>query len=86
MEQGIGFKKKKGDTLDESAISKTFYSDQTSPLESQLTAIPTDILLLTEKIIRVGEEMLNKVRFQRALFAIRSSYLCYSKARRKNSV
>lgn len=74
---GIGFKKKKGDTLDESAVSKTFYSDQTSPLESQLAAIPTDILLLTEKIIRVGEEMLNKKLGSSALFSL-SDHLTFA--------
>ncbi|MCY7587614.1 PRD domain-containing protein [Bacillus safensis] len=74
---GIGFKKKKGDTLDESAVSKTFYSDQTSPLESQLAAIPTDILLLTEKIIHMGEEILNKKLGSSMLFSL-SDHLTFS--------
>jgi len=67
---GIGFKKRKGDSIEEDNITKRFYSTQNSSIEKQILAISPKVLGLTEKIITYGESKLNKKLSSVLLFSL----------------
>ncbi|WP_461744431.1 PRD domain-containing protein [Enterococcus sp. LJL99] len=59
--KGIGFKKKKGDVIDQTLVTKIFESQsQTQNFSAILANISPEILSLTERIIEKGEQELNK--------------------------
>ncbi|MFM2481597.1 BglG family transcription antiterminator LicT [Celerinatantimonas sp. YJH-8] len=61
MGRGLGFQKKKGDTLDASLIEKTFSSSNhqvSERLTELLQDIPIEIIATTERIIAVAHEKL----------------------------
>lgn len=59
---GIGFAKKSGEAVDRSKISKIFYCAENSQEERMikiLKDIPIDLILITNKIIEMGQTVLN---------------------------
>lgn len=59
--KGIGFKKKKGDDIDQTLVTKIFESqNQTQNFSAILANISPKILSVTEKIIEKGEQELSK--------------------------
>lgn len=59
--KGIGFKKKKGDEINQTFVTKIFSSkSQTQNFSAILANISPEVLSVTEKIIEKGEKALNK--------------------------
>ncbi len=57
---GIGFKKKKGDPIDETLVTKTFLSNENQNMLAIIENIDPEVLDVTEKIVAYGENLLNK--------------------------
>lgn len=57
---GIGFKKKKGDVLEEEKITKIFKSTDHQDVKKFLNEIPNEVLMVTEKLIEYGEKVLQR--------------------------
>lgn len=57
---GIGFKKKKGDSIDESLITKIFHGEDYQNISALMESISPDVLSVTEKIVDLGEKELGK--------------------------
>jgi len=69
--KGIGFKKKKGDQLDEELVTKVFRSkefDHTTP--AMIADISPEILTVTEDIVEMVEDQLKKELNTTLLFAL----------------
>jgi len=67
---GIGFKKKKGDLVDASEATKIFQPEKNLQASQFLEHISTKLLAVTEKIVRHGEEKLQKKLNQSILFSL----------------
>ncbi|WP_284141502.1 MULTISPECIES: PRD domain-containing protein [unclassified Virgibacillus] len=77
---GIGFKKKKGDVVDESQATKVFQSEKNIQTSQFLEHISPEMLAVTEKIVRLGEENLQKKLNQSILFSL-ADHLQFAKER-----
>ncbi|CAH2715352.1 Transcription antiterminator LicT [Neobacillus rhizosphaerae] len=67
---GIGFKKKQGDLIDPSMVTKIFKPEKNVHASKFLEQISPKLLAVTEKIVRLGEEKLQKNLNQSILFAL----------------
>ncbi|MCE7792315.1 PRD domain-containing protein [Salipaludibacillus sp. CUR1] len=67
---GIGFKKKKGDMIDENLAQKIFRPADSVKAEERIKGISPEILLVTEKIVTLAENKLNKELNQSLLFSL----------------
>lgn len=57
---GIGFKKKKGDLIEESLITKIFHGEDYQNISALVDSISPDVLSVTENIVDEGEKYLGK--------------------------
>jgi len=62
MGKGVGFKKKKDEDIDESLIDKMYSlnNPELNQLSNILSDIPADYIYITNKIIEIGERILQK--------------------------
>lgn len=67
---GIGFKKKHGDLVDESKATKIFKAEKNMQTKTFLEQISPELLAVTEKIVRLGEDKLQKKLNQSILFSL----------------
>lgn len=67
---GIGFKKKKGETVPYSDATKIFKTSQTAQANELLEEVPLDVLTVTEKIVAYGEQTLGKKLNSSILFSL----------------
>lgn len=67
---GIGFKKKHGDLVDESKATKVFKAEKNMQTRTFLEQISPELLAVTEKIVRLGEDKLQKKLNQSILFSL----------------
>lgn len=57
---GIGFKKKKGELIEESLITKIFHGEDYQNISALVDSISPDVLSVTENIVDEGEKYLGK--------------------------
>lgn len=79
MGKAIGFQKKDGDELDEAKVEKSFFlgdSLQDGKLMKVLKDIPIEIVLLTDKLIHLGEDILEKQMNKSILFTLSDHINC----------
>lgn len=82
--KGIGFKKKKGDVIDQTLVTKIFESQsQTQNFSAILANISPEILSMTEKIIEKGEQELNK-KINASIIVALSDHIQSAIERQKN--
>ena len=82
--KGIGFKKKKGDVIDQTLVTKIFESqNQTQNFSTILANISPEILSMTEKIIEKGEQELNK-KINASIIVALSDHIQSAIERQKN--
>lgn len=82
--KGIGFKKKKGDVIDQTLVTKIFESqNQTQNFSAILANISPEILSMTEKIIEKGEQELNK-KINASIIVALSDHIQSAIERQKN--
>ncbi len=74
---GIGFKKKKGDLVDETKITKIFLPETSSTFLTDLLMFPPDYLNVSAKIIRIAEESINK-KFGLGLLVALTDHLSFA--------
>lgn len=74
---GIGFKKKQGDVIDESLISKVFMSQEEGMCNQNIEDLNPEILNVSAKIIEVGENLLNQKFGSGLLFSL-TDHLSFS--------
>lgn len=83
--KGIGFKKKKGDVIDQTLVTKIFeLQSQTQNFSEILANISPEILSLTERIIEKGEQELNK-KVNASLIVALSDHIQSAIERQKNA-
>lgn len=67
---GIGYKKKRGDLVDQNEATKIFKAEKHVQTSEFLEQISPELLTVTEKIVRIGEEKLHKKLNQSILFSL----------------
>lgn len=67
---GIGFKKKHGDIVDESLVTKVFQAKDDEQKNQVLKHVSPEVLSVTEKIVSIGEKELNVHLNQSILFSL----------------
>lgn len=82
---GIGFKKKKGDELEEEKITKIFKNTDNQDINQFLKEIPNDVLMTTEKIIEYGEKALQCELSSNLLFLL-ADHLWFAIQRQKEQI
>lgn len=82
---GIGFKKKKGDELEEEKITKIFKNTDNQDINQFLKEIPNDVLMTTEKIIEYGENALQCELSSNLLFLL-ADHLWFAIQRQKEQI
>lgn len=82
---GIGFNRKKGDLVELNQATKIFYSGENLKASQWLDEISPELLTVTEKIIHVGEEKLQKGLNQSILFSL-ADHLRFALERKENEM
>lgn len=82
---GIGFKKKKGDDLEEDKITKIFKSTDHQDVKKFLNEIPNEVLMVTEKLIEYAEKVLQRELSNNLLFLL-ADHLWFAIQRLKDKV
>ncbi|NBJ70317.1 MULTISPECIES: PRD domain-containing protein [Clostridia] len=82
---GIGFKKKYGDLVDESKATQIFKAEKNMQTSTFLEQISPELLAVTEKIIRFGEEKLHKKLNQSILFSL-ADHLQFATDKRNHDI
>lgn len=67
---GIGFKKKPGDQVDENEAQKIFRARENYAFSKMIDSIDPEVLTLTERIIEVAQNKLNKSLSNSVLFTL----------------
>ena len=82
---GIGFKRAKGDQVDESLATKIFQSDVNHQASQLLEGLSPAILAVTEKIVRLGEDQLQNKLNSGVLFTL-ADHLRFAVERKEQEV
>lgn len=87
MGKGIGFQKKKGDTVDESKIEKIFSlpSESTNQFEELVRNIPYEHMELAEEIIKYAGELVGKT-LNKNIYITLTDHLNYAIERTKQNI
>lgn len=80
---GIGFKKKKGDPIDEGLVTKTFLSHDKQNMLAVIESIELDVLNVTEKLVMYGEKVLGKKLNGSIILALADHVQCAIKRERE---
>lgn len=67
---GIGFKKKKGELVSLDQATKIFKTSHDNQVDEWLDEVPVTVLTVTEKIVALGEQKLNKKLNSSILFSL----------------
>ena len=74
--KGIGFKKKHGDEVDQTKIEKIFQSKDNQFFSSIIRSITSEVLVVTESLVTLGEEKLNKTLSPSILVSLADHIQC----------
>ena len=82
---GIGFKRKKGEKIDEAKVSKVFKVENNNKMIQMLEEIPSDIIEVTDKIVHYGNQVINKTIHSSILLTL-SDHLRFAVERTNNDI
>lgn len=86
---GIGFNKKKGDTIDPHKILQLFTAESSkdvSDLVNVVRSLSTDIILLTKKVLKIAEEKLPDFHVDDRLLLTLTDHINYAIERSKQHI